>query len=232
MWASKVRISVVPPISSVTTSRSPATPVETMRAPFGRVAVTSVGDSASLGAEKTIADGDQNGGDRQRRGQARDQHQPPHPREQARPARVSVRAQQFRSSRLSSQQGSSLEQGVSSNSGQRLEVTVAGDEGSARLDRVLAVRRPDLSRSRLKALILAGSVAIKGAAGPRPRLSCRHRRYDHNRRAGGGRRRARAAKISRSISSMRMTTSSSSTSPRAWWCIPPPATRPARWSTR
>ena len=49
------------------------------------------------------------------------------------------------------------------NSGQRLEVTVAGDEGSVRLDRVLAVRLADLSRSRLKALILAGSVAIKSA---------------------------------------------------------------------
>jgi 23S rRNA pseudouridine1911/1915/1917 synthase len=57
--------------------------------------------------------------------------------------------------------GSSLEQG--SNSGQRLEVTVAGDEGSNRLDRTLAVRLPELSRSRLKALILAGSVGVKGA---------------------------------------------------------------------
>jgi 23S rRNA pseudouridine1911/1915/1917 synthase len=56
-----------------------------------------------------------------------------------------------------------LEQGSSSNSGQRLEVTVAGDEGSSRLDRVLAVRHPGLSRSRLKALILAGSVAVKSA---------------------------------------------------------------------
>src|SRR3984957_16909534 len=59
--------------------------------------------------------------------------------------------------------GSSLEQGSSSNSGQRLEVTVAGDEGSTRLDRVLAVRRPELSRSRLKALILAGQVRIESA---------------------------------------------------------------------
>jgi 23S rRNA pseudouridine1911/1915/1917 synthase len=50
-----------------------------------------------------------------------------------------------------------------SNSGQSLVVAVAGDEGSTRLDRVLAVRRPELSRSRLKALILAGSVSIKGA---------------------------------------------------------------------
>jgi 23S rRNA pseudouridine1911/1915/1917 synthase len=50
-----------------------------------------------------------------------------------------------------------------SNSGQRLEVTVAGDEGSTRLDRVLAVRLPELSRSRLKALILAGSVTVGNA---------------------------------------------------------------------
>ncbi|HXI08037.1 MAG TPA: RluA family pseudouridine synthase [Bradyrhizobium sp.] len=42
-------------------------------------------------------------------------------------------------------------------------MTVAGDEGSPRLDRVLAARCASLSRSRLKALILAGSVAVKGA---------------------------------------------------------------------
>ncbi|MHC2784097.1 23S rRNA-/tRNA-specific pseudouridylate synthase [Bradyrhizobium liaoningense] len=41
---------------------------------------------------------------------------------------------------------------------------VAGDEGSARLDRVLAARRPELSRSRLKALILAGAVHLKASA--------------------------------------------------------------------
>jgi 23S rRNA pseudouridine1911/1915/1917 synthase len=58
-------------------------------------------------------------------------------------------------------QGSALEQGSSGN-GQRLEVTVGGDEGSPRLDRVLAVLRPELSRSRLKALILAGSITAKG----------------------------------------------------------------------
>jgi 23S rRNA pseudouridine1911/1915/1917 synthase len=44
------------------------------------------------------------------------------------------------------------------------EITVAGDEGSPRLDRVLAIRIPDLSRSRLKALILAGHVRIGGKA--------------------------------------------------------------------
>src|SRR5437660_3655387 len=64
---------------------------------------------------------------------------------------------------ISVMQGSSLEQSSSSNSGQKLEVTVAGDEGSSRLDRVLAVRRPELSRSRLKALILAGSVTMGSA---------------------------------------------------------------------
>jgi 23S rRNA pseudouridine1911/1915/1917 synthase len=57
--------------------------------------------------------------------------------------------------------GSSLEQGT--NGGQRLHVTVAGDEGSTRLDRVLATRLSELSRSRLKALILAGKVAVKNA---------------------------------------------------------------------
>jgi 23S rRNA pseudouridine1911/1915/1917 synthase len=57
-----------------------------------------------------------------------------------------------------------LKQDLASNSGQRHEVVVAGDEGSNRLDRVLAVRLPALSRSRLKALILAGSVTLKNAA--------------------------------------------------------------------
>ncbi|MGV7217517.1 RluA family pseudouridine synthase [Bradyrhizobium sp. UFLA05-112] len=52
----------------------------------------------------------------------------------------------------------------SSGSAQRLEVVVAGDEGSARLDRVLAARLPELSRSRLKTLILAGAVSLKAAA--------------------------------------------------------------------
>ena len=50
-----------------------------------------------------------------------------------------------------------MEQG---SNGQRLEVIVEGDEGFARLDRVLAARRPELSRSRLKALILTGNVTI------------------------------------------------------------------------
>src|ERR1700759_5697970 len=51
-------------------------------------------------------------------------------------------------------------QSSSQNGAERREVTVEGDEGSARLDRVLATRLPELSRSRLKALILAGQVRI------------------------------------------------------------------------
>ena len=46
---------------------------------------------------------------------------------------------------------------------QRLEVIVDGSEGSPRLDRVLAAHLAELSRSRLKALILAGQVAVKDA---------------------------------------------------------------------
>jgi 23S rRNA pseudouridine1911/1915/1917 synthase len=57
-----------------------------------------------------------------------------------------------------------LEHGGFSNSGQRLQVTVTGDEGSTRLDRVLAASLAELSRSRLKAMILAGSVSIEGAS--------------------------------------------------------------------
>src|ERR1700754_1574680 len=56
--------------------------------------------------------------------------------------------------------GSSVMQG---SNGQRLEVAVEGDEGFVRLDRVLAAHRPELSRSRLKALILAGSVSMGSA---------------------------------------------------------------------
>jgi 23S rRNA pseudouridine1911/1915/1917 synthase len=56
-----------------------------------------------------------------------------------------------------------LQHGSSSNGARRLTVIVAGDEGSVRLDRVLALRVAELSRSRLKALILAGRVSIEGA---------------------------------------------------------------------
>jgi len=57
------------------------------------------------------------------------------------------------------QQGSSQQDSSQDHAG-RLQVTVVGDEGSVRLDRVLAAREPSLSRSRLKGLILAGSVSV------------------------------------------------------------------------
>src|SRR5437763_15480904 len=52
----------------------------------------------------------------------------------------------------------------------REKVVVTGAEAGTRLDRVLAARIADLSRSRLKALILAGEVAIGGRTlrPPRP----------------------------------------------------------------
>ena len=62
-----------------------------------------------------------------------------------------------------------------SSSGRRLSLTVTGEEGSARLDRVLALRLPDLSRSRLKALILAGQVST--AHGPIEALVVRDPAY-------------------------------------------------------
>jgi len=44
----------------------------------------------------------------------------------------------------------------------REKIVVAGAQAGERLDRVLASRIAELSRSRLKALILAGQVAIGG----------------------------------------------------------------------
>src|SRR5262249_10666474 len=43
------------------------------------------------------------------------------------------------------------------------EVTVGAQEDGARLDRVLAAQLPELPRSRHKALILSGQVAVDGA---------------------------------------------------------------------
>ena len=58
-------------------------------------------------------------------------------------------------------------------------VVVAAEDAGERLDRVLAARIAELSRSRHKALILAGHVAIDGAHDPRsgpPRQRRRHHR--------------------------------------------------------
>jgi 23S rRNA pseudouridine1911/1915/1917 synthase len=55
----------------------------------------------------------------------------------------------------------SCSEGSSADGAERLQVTVSGTEGSARLDRVLAAHLTELSRSRLKALILAGRVLLR-----------------------------------------------------------------------
>src|ERR687889_22517 len=46
--------------------------------------------------------------------------------------------------------------------GEIREVTATDEDAGQRLDRVLAARLPDLSRSRLKAMILAGDVSVSG----------------------------------------------------------------------
>src|SRR6201999_1376488 len=55
-------------------------------------------------------------------------------------------------------------QGSSSNHTAQHSVTVSGDEGFVRLDRVLAAHLTDISRSRLKALIQGGQVRIGSTA--------------------------------------------------------------------
>src|SRR6266700_4061429 len=60
---------------------------------------------------------------------------------------------------LSSSASGSL---MAENVRRREKVVIAGEDAGERLDRVLAARLADLSRSRLKALILAGEVAIGG----------------------------------------------------------------------
>src|SRR5258708_29362220 len=70
----------------------------------------------------------------------------------------------------SSVSGSPMSVQHSESQGSRQEkVVIAEADAGARLDRVLAARIADLSRSRLKALILAGEVAIGGAPRPPPR---------------------------------------------------------------
>src|SRR3954447_1827776 len=63
--------------------------------------------------------------------------------------------------RNSSGTGSSLEQNAVE--GERLQLTVTGNEDSSRLDRVLAGKLQQLSRSRLKVLILDGQVMVGSA---------------------------------------------------------------------
>src|SRR5262249_46156125 len=58
----------------------------------------------------------------------------------------------------------SSDQGSSSNHPGQVSVTVSGDEGFVRLDRLLAARLPGRSRPRLNALVQGGQVKIGPAA--------------------------------------------------------------------
>ena len=107
------------------------------------------------------------------------------------------------------------------------EIRIDEEEAGGRLDRVLAAHITELSRTRLKTLIEAGSVAIDGRtirdpghrvnSAPPSRLRCRKRRRPN-----------RPPKPFRSTWFTRTPTLLLSTSPRAWWCIRPPDTGPAR----
>ena len=121
--------------------------------------------NASLGAKKTVADGNQNGRDRQRRGKAGNQHQAPHPRKQRGlfGGRIGRNGLGHQAHLWNTTLWNKTWVTVTLTNNQRLEVIVEGSEGSPRLDRVLAARLADLSRSRLKALILDGQVTVKDA---------------------------------------------------------------------
>src|SRR3984957_5502217 len=121
--------------------------------------------NASLGAKKTVADGNQNGRDRQRRGKARDQHHAPDPRKQRGlfRGRIGRNGLGHQAHLWNATLWNKIWIKVTLTKNRRLEVIVEGSEGSPRLDRVLAARLADLSRSRLKALILDGQVTVKDA---------------------------------------------------------------------
>ena len=109
---------------------------------------------ASLGLENAIADDAEHGGDRHHGGHAGDQHQPSDLRDHARGRGVEgllVVGERTAHDLMAAIKGRSE------------TVVVAAAEAGERLDRVLAARVAELSRSRHKALILAGRVAIDGA---------------------------------------------------------------------
>ena len=103
-------------------------------------------------------------------------------------------------------------------------VKIAAEEAGRRLDRVLAARIPALSRSRLKALILAGQVDDRGAHDPRSGHAPSIPATPSPSPCRAPEPAKPAGEASRSTSSTRTTSSSSSTSRPAWWCTRPPAT--------
>ncbi|MPZ57917.1 MAG: RluA family pseudouridine synthase [Rhizobiales bacterium] len=137
----------------VTTIRSLAAAVVTTRAPFGSNAVTS-GSAAALGGALPCKV---------------KRRYPITPRTAAiasivvRPA-ISIIARTRATIRTAAgSSGSSSAKGLLMDLDRRNETVVVADtEAGGRLDRLLAARIADLSRSRLKALILAGEVAVGG----------------------------------------------------------------------
>ena len=166
-----MRTSSAPPTSMVTAMRSSATAVATIRAPFGSSAVTSAGRRASLGLENAIADDAENRGDghaawsRRRSASA------------SAPWRRCARPRDRGALRRPPTDRSWIRSAAQENWWS--PPTEAGE----RLDRVLAARVAELSRSRLKALILAGDGRDRRPHDPRSRPPRQRRR----------RRRARAA---------------------------------------
>ena len=98
-------------------------------------------------------------------------------------------------------------------------LVIAAQEVGERLDRVLASHIPDLSRSRLKTLVLAGQVTVDGTPVLDPGRTVRAATRSH-RGAAAGAGSAASRSRSRSASFTRTTRSSSSTSRRGWSCIP------------
>src|SRR5262249_8719216 len=146
---SKVRISIAPPTSSVTAMRSSATAAAMTCAPFGSSAVTSA--AALPSALKT--------------------RYPMTPmtaaiaRSVVAPA-ISISHRTFATMRAaagSKGASSSAESLLMALQGRSETLVIAAEEVGERLDRVLAHRGAELSRSRHKALILGGRAAIDGA---------------------------------------------------------------------
>jgi 23S rRNA pseudouridine1911/1915/1917 synthase len=117
----------------------------------------------SIAFENTIADDADHHGDAEHGGNAGNHHQPAHPSHDL----LLLRAQGFV---VGVRIGHEPDGSSGANSGgeivetavQTVETVIAAAEAGERLDRALAARFEELSRSRLKALILAGQVTVSG----------------------------------------------------------------------
>ena len=134
------------------------------------------------------------GPERERRGQARDHHHPPHPRDQrgllggrfgrgrCRSWRCSLGLIQERGNRFC---GKVRVNEASPNIGQGWKCTSTATRGRPGSTGCWRARCPELSRSRLKALILDGRVVTRRPVRD-PAYHVARRRHDHHRRAAAG----------------------------------------------